>query len=76
MPVDFFSAACKSESSVAEFGICDDPPPPNTPAYVDEDTSNKQNMRPCAAENHKIEMERCKNDTGLILWIEQEISIP
>ena len=42
MPVDFFSAACKSESSLAEFGICDDPPPPNTPAYVDEDTSNKQ----------------------------------
>ena len=42
MPVDFFSAACKSKSSVAEFGICDDPSPPNTPAYVDEDTSNKQ----------------------------------
>lgn len=166
MPVDFFSAACKSESSLAEFGICDDPPPPNTPAYVDEDTSNKQkwiakvnnsslkpieffaidncvelskpeggaqrrcdgllrfdntlifvelksgthgwlgkgrkqltetierfraevtgsftevkayvcnNMRPRAAESHKIEMARFKNDTGLILRIKQEISIP
>ena len=166
MPVNFFSAACKSESSVAEFGICDDPPPANTPAYIDEDTSNKpkwiakvnnsslkpikffaidncvellkpgggaqrrcdgllrfdntlifvelksgaqgwlgkgreqltetierfraevngsftevkayvcNTMRPRTAESHKTEIAKFKNDTGLILQIKQEISIP
>ncbi len=41
MPVDFFSAGCKSTTSKDKFGLCDDPPPANNPAYIDEDSSEQ-----------------------------------
>lgn len=36
MPIDFFEKNCKSTSNNKEFGLCDDPPPANNPAYIDE----------------------------------------
>ena len=36
MPIDFFINNCKSSSNLVEFGLCDDPPPANNPAYIDE----------------------------------------
>ncbi len=41
MPIDFFINRCKSTSNLAEFGLCDDPPPANNPAYIDEVDDNK-----------------------------------
>jgi hypothetical protein len=39
MPIDFFKATCKTESTVEQFGLCDDPPPASNPAYIDENNS-------------------------------------
>lgn len=36
MPINFFINNCKSSSNKKEFGLCDDPPPPSLPAYIDE----------------------------------------
>jgi len=41
MPINFFEANCKTESNTSQFGLCDDPPPANTPAYIDENDSSK-----------------------------------
>ncbi len=55
MPIDFFTApctaangnckipgvVCKNSTSNLEFGLCDDPPPPTLPAYMDMDLLNK-----------------------------------
>lgn len=41
MPIDFFTEACRSISNKKTFGLCDDPPPANTPAYIDENNSNQ-----------------------------------
>ncbi|MCT4602637.1 MAG: hypothetical protein N4A59_07040 [Marinifilum sp.] len=41
MPVDFFISGCKSTTTKDQFGLCDDPPPANNPAYIDEDSSEK-----------------------------------
>ncbi len=32
---------CKTESDSTRFGICDDPPPPHIPAYIEEDNPLK-----------------------------------
>lgn len=36
MRIDFFENKCKSISNKIEFGLCDDPPPAENPAYIDE----------------------------------------
>ena len=37
MPIDFFINNCKSSSNLAEFGLCDNPPPTDNPkAHIDE----------------------------------------
>lgn len=36
MAIDFFQPNCTSSSNALEFGLCDDPPPSNSPAYIDE----------------------------------------
>ena len=36
MSVTFFQPACQSQSNRRTFGICDDPPPDRSPAYLDE----------------------------------------
>jgi hypothetical protein len=41
MPIDFFKAECKTESSHEEFGLCDDPPPSTAPAYINEEDRSK-----------------------------------
>ncbi|OXG05340.1 hypothetical protein BC749_11621 [Flavobacterium araucananum] len=41
MPIDFFDNKCKSSSNKTEFGLCDDPPPPTRPAYIDETDDSK-----------------------------------
>ena len=38
MPVDFFIPGCKTTTVKNKFGLCDDPPPAKSPAYIDEDT--------------------------------------
>lgn len=34
MPVNFFEATCQSSTNAITFGICDTPPPPQSPAYI------------------------------------------
>jgi hypothetical protein len=34
MNINFFDPKCQTTTSEAEFGICDDPPPPHQPAYI------------------------------------------
>lgn len=41
MPIDFFVNSCKTHSNKTEFGLCDDPPPVSSPAYIDEDDQSK-----------------------------------
>lgn len=41
MPINFFDAGCKTESSINQFGLCDNPKPAEDPAYIDEDTPSK-----------------------------------
>jgi hypothetical protein len=41
MPIDFFENKCKSTSNKIEFGLCDDPPPIEKPAYIDEKEISK-----------------------------------
>ena len=41
MPINFFLNTCKSNSSSSEFGICDDTPPPASPAYLNENDRTK-----------------------------------
>ena len=41
MPIDFFQINCKTESNNNSFGLCDDPPPSLSPAYIDEIDSSK-----------------------------------
>ena len=41
MPIDFFENKCKSTSNKIEFGLCDDPPPAENPAYIDENDVSK-----------------------------------
>lgn len=36
MPINFLKLECRTQSSDAIFGLCDDPPPPNKPAYISE----------------------------------------
>jgi hypothetical protein len=36
MPINFFVEEAKTTSSYLKFGLCDDPPPAQNPAYIDE----------------------------------------
>jgi len=37
MSIEFFDLKCRSKSDKSNFGLCDDPPPSNSPAYINED---------------------------------------
>lgn len=41
MSINFFDVACKTESNNSNFGLCDDTPPPENPAYIDENNPSK-----------------------------------
>ncbi len=41
MAIDFNKAVCVKHTTVAVFGICDDPPPDENPAYIDYTDSEK-----------------------------------
>lgn len=41
MQINFFDEACKTESNKARFGLCDDTPPPEKPAYIEENDQSK-----------------------------------
>ena len=41
MPINFIEATCQEVTNVTLFGLCDDPPPSISPAYIDYDTINK-----------------------------------
>ena len=36
MKINFSDAGCQTTSSRKKFGLCDDPPPKSSPAYIDE----------------------------------------
>jgi hypothetical protein len=36
MSINFFETACQTHSNNRTFGLCDDPPPVERPAYIDE----------------------------------------
>ena len=52
MSVNFFELQCKQISRAKLFGLCDNPPPPSKPAYIDENNdkcwiavvSNEKNL--------------------------------
>jgi hypothetical protein len=41
MGINFFEENCQTQTNQAKFGLCDDPPPPNNPAYIDTEDCNK-----------------------------------
>jgi hypothetical protein len=41
MSIDFNVTKCQTYSSKKKFGLCDDPPPPMKPAYIDEEDGAK-----------------------------------
>ncbi len=41
MPINFFDNLCKTNSNNKNFGLCDDPPPSENPAYIDENDDSK-----------------------------------
>lgn len=41
MCINFFLISCKTNSIKECFGLCDDPPPSNNPAYIDENDIDK-----------------------------------
>ncbi|MDR3340138.1 MAG: hypothetical protein LBT25_08650 [Candidatus Symbiothrix sp.] len=41
MSINFFDENKKTNSSKNQFGLCDDPPPAENPAYIDETNKNK-----------------------------------
>lgn len=43
MPINFHDVACQESTTEKLFGLCDDPPPPYVPAYINKDTVNKPN---------------------------------
>ncbi|MFK7796679.1 MAG: hypothetical protein AB8E82_04440 [Aureispira sp.] len=43
MAIDFFISECHEQSAAKVFGICDDPPPSEVPAYLSEDGNNEAN---------------------------------
>jgi hypothetical protein len=43
MPINFFEEACKTSSSLLYFGLCDDPPPATSPAYIKEEEVEPKN---------------------------------
>jgi hypothetical protein len=43
MPINFFEDTCKSVSSQLYFGLCDDPPPATSPAYIKEEENEPSN---------------------------------
>lgn len=36
MSINYFENNCRTSSNFTKFGLCDDPPPDNNPAYIDE----------------------------------------
>lgn len=41
MSINFLDIDCSTHSDQQEFGLCDDPPPPHIPAYIDETNPDK-----------------------------------
>jgi hypothetical protein len=41
MPINFFDSSCKDSSNKEKFGLCDDPPPAQERAYIDEINRSK-----------------------------------
>jgi hypothetical protein len=41
MRINFFDINCQSKTNQPKFGLCDDPPPSNSPAYIDTDDCSK-----------------------------------
>lgn len=42
MKINFFVERCQSKTLSPLFGLCDDPPPSNTPAYIDTEIANQE----------------------------------
>lgn len=55
MPINFIEAKCQETTSVELFGLCDDPPPSQDPAYINYDTASKPGW--IAEVHNKIPME-------------------
>ena len=41
MQINFFKTNCKTSSNKSKFGLCDDPPPAEKPAYIDNNNTSK-----------------------------------
>ena len=41
MSINFFDTNCQSQTNQPKFGLCDDPPPSEDPAYIDIDDCSK-----------------------------------
>jgi hypothetical protein len=52
--IDFFQGKCYTYSSRRVFGLCDDPPPAENPAYIDE--GNGQNWIATVLNNYQVDI--------------------
>jgi hypothetical protein len=63
MLIDFFEAKCSTTLNNTKFGICDNPPPPSKPAYVDTNLANKANWIAIVNNPHSYEITFVAVDT-------------
>lgn len=54
MKINFFDKKCQSQTPRHKFGICDQPPPPETPAYLD--TENPRDWIAIVENSQEIEV--------------------
>lgn len=53
MTINFFKEHCQRKTDQPKFGLCDDPPPSNDPAYIDIDVCNEEKKWIAIVENSK-----------------------
>lgn len=66
MSIDFFQPACMGYSDRKKFGLCDDPPPNQSPAYIDEEDGRKWIAVVVNDNRHKIAFTAIDNCTQII----------
>lgn len=67
MPIDFFKLSCQETTNVQLFGLCDDPPPSKSPAYIEYDSINKPNWIAEVVNNKAINVTFTAIDNCIII---------
>ncbi|MFM7575804.1 MAG: hypothetical protein ACKO5Q_02515 [Microcystaceae cyanobacterium] len=68
MSINFFDEHCQTQTDQPRFGLCDEPPPSNEPAYIDIDVSNEETKWIAVVENvNQIEVTFTAIDNCIVI---------